>query len=223
MKKKIINLAGVAPSRAIYFGTYSTMKKTLNLSLPPNTDLVHILSAASAGLMSSCLTNPLWVIKTRMQLENRRSGSGLATVFRNIYIERGISGYWRGVSASAYGILETVLHFVIYEKLKKKWAESGYRDSNSERKTVRDFAAMMACGAVSKSVATSLAYPHEVARTRLREPGTKYTSFWGTLATVHSEEGVRGLYRGLGTNLVRQIPNTAVMMATYEAVVYLIS
>ena len=30
------------------------------------------------------------------------------------------------------------------------------------------------------------------------------------------EEGVLGLYRGLGTNLVRQIPNTAVMMATYE-------
>ena len=158
-----------------------------------------------------------------MQLEERRSGSGHFTVCRSIYIERGISGYWSGVSASAYGILETVLHFVIYEKLQKKWAESGYRDSNSERKTVRDFGAMMVCGGVSKSVATSLAYPHEVARTRLREPGVKYLTFWGTLATVHREEGLLGLYRGLGTNLVRQIPNTAVMMATYEAVVYAIS
>ena len=55
-----------------------------------------------------------------------------------------------------------------------------------------------------------------MARTRLREAGTKYSTFWGTLATVHREEGVVGLYRGLGTNLVRQIPNTAVMMATYE-------
>ena len=168
--------------------------------------------------MSLCL----WVIKARIHLEKRRSGSGL-TVFRSIYIERGISGYWSGVSASAYGILETVLHFVIYEKLKKKWAESDYRDSTSDKKTVRDFAAMMVCGGISKSVATSLAYPHEVARTRLREPGAKYLTFWGTLATVHREEGLLGLYRGLGTNLVRQIPNTAVMMATYEAVVYSIS
>ena len=48
-------------------------------------------------------------------------------------------------------------------------------------------------------------------------------TFWGTLATVYREEGVVGLYRGLGTNLVRQIPNTAVMMATYELVVYLVS
>jgi hypothetical protein len=60
----------------------------------------------------------------------------------------------------------------------------------------------------------------EVARTRLREEGTKYRSFWQTLATVAQEEGYRGVYRGLGTQLIRQIPNTAIMMATYEAVVY---
>jgi len=61
----------------------------------------------------------------------------------------------------------------------------------------------------------------EVARTRLREEGNKYHGFWQTLATVFKEEGVRGMYRGLVTQLVRQIPNTAIMMSTYEAVVYL--
>lgn len=38
-----------------------------------------------------------------------------------------------------------------------------------------------------------------------------------------AEEGYRGLYRGLWTQLVRQIPNTAIMMSTYEAVVYLLT
>lgn len=61
----------------------------------------------------------------------------------------------------------------------------------------------------------------EVARTRLREEGTKYKSFFQTLFLVAKEDGYRGLYRGLGTQLVRQIPNTAIMMATYELVVYL--
>ena len=56
----------------------------------------------------------------------------------------------------------------------------------------------------------------KVARTRLREPGRKYRHFWQTLALVFHEEGYRGLYRGLGTQLLRQIPNTAIMMATYE-------
>lgn len=63
----------------------------------------------------------------------------------------------------------------------------------------------------------------EVARTRLREEGSKYHSFWQTLGLVWKEEGMRGVYRGLATQLVRQIPNTAIMMATYEAVVYCLS
>lgn len=62
-----------------------------------------------------------------------------------------------------------------------------------------------------------------MARTRLREEGTKYHAFWQTLSVVHAEEGLHGLYRGLGTHLIRQIPNTAIIMATYEAVVYLLS
>ena len=62
----------------------------------------------------------------------------------------------------------------------------------------------------------------EVARTRMREAGGKYRSFWQTLRLVHKEEGRVGLYRGLGTQLVRQIPNTAIMMATYELTVYLL-
>ena len=219
---KIISISGVAPSRAIYFWAYSTCKSNLNTTLPPNTEIVHILSAAAAGLMSSCTTNPLWVIKTRMQLERRKSGTSFSRIIKAIYHERGVRGFWRGVSASAWGISETVLHFVIYEKLKKRWAESQSLREN-KKKTVTDFLAMMCCGGISKSIATSAAYPHEVARTRLREAGEKYLTFWGTLATVYREEGVVGLYRGLGTNLVRQIPNTAVMMATYELVVYLVS
>lgn len=63
----------------------------------------------------------------------------------------------------------------------------------------------------------------EVARTRLREEGSKYKRFWQTLSLVYQEEGHKGLYRGLSIQLIRQIPNTAIMMATYEAVVYFLT
>ena len=62
----------------------------------------------------------------------------------------------------------------------------------------------------------------EVARTRLREEGSKYRSFWQTLHAVYQSEGRRGLYRGLATQLIRQIPNTAIMMSTYELTVYVL-
>ena len=66
-------------------------------------------------------------------------------------------------------------------------------------------------------------YVSEVVRTRLRQEGDKYRSFVQTVRLVAREEGARALYGGLATQLVRQIPNTAIMMATYELVVYLCS
>jgi len=213
-------LVGVAPSRAIYFWAYSSAKHKLNTLLPPDSSTVHIIAAASAGLASSCTTNPLWVVKTRMQLEKEKASSSVSSVIKTIYREGGVKGFWAGISASAWGISETVVHFVIYEKLKRRLEEVRGVEKHG-RKTVIDFIGLMACGGMSKTVATCLAYPHEVARTRLREAGTKYSTFWGTLGMVYREEGRMGLYRGLGTNLVRQIPNTAVMMSTYELVLYL--
>ena len=63
----------------------------------------------------------------------------------------------------------------------------------------------------------------EVVRTRLREEGTKYRSFFQTSSLLIQEEGSGSLYCGLKTHLMRQIPNTAIMMATYELVVYLLN
>jgi len=215
-------LIGVAPARSIYFWAYSTAKKWLNVRLPADTAPVHILSAASAGLASSCTTNPLWVIKTRLQLESEKKSSSIGSIIIKIYRESGLRGFWAGITASAWGISETVVHFVIYEELKRRLEKS--RGGGVERKkSAVDFLGLMLCGGVSKTIATCLAYPHEVARTRLREAGNKYNTFWGTIAMVYKQEGKTGLYRGLGTNLVRQIPNTAVMMATYELVVYAVN
>lgn len=220
------NLVGVAPSRAIYFWSYSTSKKTINQSLPRqnrDTPFVHVLSAATAGFVSSCVTNPIWLIKTRLQLD--RSNSSLASVVRRIYAEGGAIGFWKGLTASWWGISETMIHFVIYEYLKKCLALRQERQKGrrrSEERTATDFIGFMMCGATSKTCATCVAYPHEVARTRMREAGLKYRSFWQTLRLVNQEEGRKGLYRGLGTQLVRQIPNTAIMMATYELTVYVL-
>lgn len=169
---------------------------------------------------------------------------------------QGIKSFYKGITASYFGISETVVHFVIYEAIKARLvaARVGLNDSEDNTKSSKDFLEFMMAGAISKTVATCIAYPHgtnnargfrvsvrcscpfnqfltvcfscawpEVARTRLREEGTKYRSFFQTLLTVYNEEGPRGLYRGLATQLVRQIPNTAIMMATYEAAVYVMT
>jgi len=214
------NLVGVAPSRAIYFFSYAQSKKFLNSVITPETPLVHILSASCAGFTASTATNPIWFIKTRLQLDQKREGS-LTTMqcIRNTYRQEGIRGFYKGITASYYGITETVIHFVIYEAIKAKLREM--RLKRTKDNITMDFIEYMGAGATSKTIATCVAYPHEVARTRLRQDGNIYKGFWQTLILVGKQEGVPGLYRGLVTQLVRQIPNTAVMMSTYEAVVYM--
>ncbi|KAI9561570.1 hypothetical protein GHT06_012529 [Daphnia sinensis] len=214
------NLVGVAPTRALYFCTYSTAKRKFNKIMSPDSHLVHMCSAGSAGFVSCTLTNPIWFVKTRLQL-NRNQNVTAWQCISNIYRSQGMVGFYRGITASYFGISETIIKFVLYEYLKvtlQQWRET-QADSSMSNYVALDY---MIAGAISKTMACSLSYPHEVVRTRLREENSRYRGFFQTLHTVFREEGHRGLYRGLSTQLVRQIPNTAIMMTTYEAVVYLL-
>jgi solute carrier family 25, member 33/36 len=76
--------------------------------------------------------------------------------------------------------------------------------------------------AASKAVAAVATYPHEVARTRMREQARggifKYRGMWQTLHIMAQEEGLVSLYSGMGMHLVKVVPNSALMFLTYEVV-----
>jgi hypothetical protein len=82
---------------------------------------------------------------------------------------QGITGFWRGVTASYWGISETVIHFVVYEYLKSQLAAFQNKHKNDE-KTFYDFIGFMACGACSKTCATVVAYPHGKRNRRKKMP-----------------------------------------------------
>lgn len=62
----------------------------------------------------------------------------------------------------------------------------------------------------------------EVIRTRLREEGSKYKYFFQTGRLIAVEEGYAAFYRGLIPQLIRQIPNTAIVLSTYELIIHLL-
>jgi len=218
------NVVGVAGSRAVYFLFYAEVTKDLVSSahISKDSSLVHTSAAAAAGLATQTLTAPVWFIKTRLQLSSQQ-GYTTMQCFQNAFKAEGFRGFFRGLSASYFGVAETVIKFALYEKLKRflrehhDWFDHGPHDPHEPNYTI-DFGF---AGALSKIVATVCAYPHEVARTRLRQEEhdgpRKYRHFFQTLRVVYREEGLRaGLYGGLGTQLVRQVPNSAIMFMVYE-------
>ena len=95
-------------------------------------------------------------------LFSRRKGHLTAfACIRQVYNEKGVRGFYKGITASYYGISETVIHFVIYEFLKAKIRElKGRTYLNDTNRTLVDFLEFMGCGATSKTIASCIAYPH---------------------------------------------------------------
>ncbi|GAB5592929.1 Pyrimidine nucleotide transporter [Umbelopsis nana] len=231
------NLVGVVPARAIAFFTYGNSKRFYTeVNNGIESPVVHLASAASAGIVTATATNPIWVVKTRLQLQ-----SAGQKIYRNsfdctlrIIKEEGIKGLYKGMSASYLGVAEGTIQWVIYEHLKKRQMEakaerliasgSLHKDSNAHAKSVQDWIGNLAAAAASKFVAAGLTYPHEVIRTRLRQPAEngilKYTGLWQSLTLIVKEEGAAALYSGMTAHLMRVVPNAAIMFFCYEAIVY---
>lgn len=90
-------------------------------NLSAESPIVHILSASCAGFAASTATNPIWFVKTRLQLDhNSKDQMTVRECIRKIYKTSGIMGFYKGITASYVGISETVIHFVIYEAIKAK-------------------------------------------------------------------------------------------------------
>ncbi|EDR07368.1 uncharacterized protein LACBIDRAFT_185165 [Laccaria bicolor S238N-H82] len=215
-------LIGVIPARSINFWTYGNGKHVFASQLNNGKEnaWVHLMSAAVAGVVTGTATNPIWVVKTRLQLDAGQGqqkkvfGSSWSCI-RRIMREEGVRGFYKGLSASYLGVTETTIQWVLYEQLKRAAAvekKGGYQE----------WFGMLGSAGTAKFVASLITYPHEVLRTRLRQPTInnvrKYTGLLQTLKLVLAEEGVRSLYGGLSAHMMRVVPNAAVMYSIYEGI-----
>ena len=85
---------------------------------------------------------------------------------RNVYRETGIRGFYKGLSASYYGIVETVIHLTLYEYLKSEFREYQEKNPNDAGFNILEF---MGAGAISKTCASCVAYPHGKSRSGSKE------------------------------------------------------
>ncbi|EFA84084.1 mitochondrial substrate carrier family protein [Heterostelium album PN500] len=226
------HLIGVAPARAVHFSTYSFTKSILERFGVKEGPIMYCTSAISAGCTVALVTSPIWLVKTRMQLQTSLKNFNQGTYYHNAFHcclavirEEGVFGFYKGLGASIIGVSESAFQFVLYEGFKKRIIEEKRKKShkypNPNELTTMEY---LTAAGVAKLIAAVSTYPHEVVRTRLREnvaPGhvPKYTSVLQALYLIGKEEGVRGLFGGVGAHVLRVVPNSAIMFLTYEFVV----
>lgn len=158
-----------------------------------------LISGAVAGAIVDVALFPIDTVKTRLQSENGFWRSG------------GFKGIYKGLAPAAAGSAPTAaLFFCTYEGCKKYLSSaSGYSNSPYIHMVSASFAEVVACiirVPVEIAKQRRQALVHKVDRTALN-----------ILWTAYKTEGVRrGLYRGFGTTICREIPFSLIQFPLWE-------
>ncbi|EAS35025.3 mitochondrial carrier protein [Coccidioides immitis RS] len=244
------NLTGVVPARAINFYVYGNGKRILNDYfgyIPTETPAsIHLAAAAVAGIATGTATNPIWLVKTRLQLDKSNASNipGRGRQYKNsldcirqTVRHEGIRGLYRGLTASYLGVTESSLQWVMYEEMKRILARRAARRAADPAHvrgwtdTAEHWVGTITAAGSAKLLAAAATYPHEVVRTRLRQAPTipagggkvqmKYTGLMQCFRVIWKEEGMAGLYGGLTPHLLRVVPSAAIMFGMYEMILRL--
>lgn len=188
----------------------------------------HVAASLQAGCILVLLTNPIWLMKTRLQLQCRRPGGvllegdyrgmvhGLSCVVR----EEGFLALYRGIVPALLLTSNGAVQFTVYEQLKALDPLGQLLvlcGSPLERPT---FVAASAHGFAAKIVATCVTYPYQVVKTRVQTRSVESTGEFDRTRrqalAIWRNEGARGFFKGCWPNAVRVAPNAAMTFAVYE-------
>ncbi|GBG26970.1 Mitochondrial folate transporter/carrier [Hondaea fermentalgiana] len=203
-------VVGSSASWGIYFFLYEKLKSTASASLENGERLSawqYLGTSAAAGAMTTLCTNPVWLVKTRLELQTpgNEPYRGFTHAFTTILREEGLAGLYRGIVPALILVSNGGFQFMVYEELKHSLGDRTL--------TAVDY---MLLGALSKSVASTITYPYQVVKSRMQQHRSTYTSTLGTFSRIIESQGVFGLYRGMVPNLLRVMPSSAITFCTYE-------
>lgn len=116
---------------------------------------------------------------------------------------------WKGLSSSLILVSNPIIQFVIYEQLKKTLSidkSSGWYDL-----------VIFLMGALSKMISTLCTYPITVVRTKQHISVGK--DKWSKIVkTIVSNEGFKGLFKGIEPKLFQTVLNSALLLMLFERI-----
>merc|ERR1711892_599700 len=195
---------GVGPEKAIKLTVNDFLRdkfrKDGTVPLP-----LEIVAGGCAGGCQVLFTNPLEIVKIRMQLDRTATLAGTAK-------EVGLRRLYTGASACLLrDIPFSAIYFPAYANLK-----TFYSDADGHLPIMWALWA----GFLAGFPAAGLPTPADVIKTRLQAkttPGEKpYVGLLATGRRIWAEEGFGALWKGAGLRMIRSPPQFAVTLFVYE-------
>ncbi|XP_017890823.1 solute carrier family 25 member 40 isoform X1 [Ceratina calcarata] len=146
---------------------------------------------------------------------------GTVDAFVKISRREGILSLWSGLSPTlVLAVPATIAYFVSYEQLKAYFKDT-YNNRFRRVKTVaqeQPFWIPMVAGASARIWAATLVSPLELIRTKMQSQRLSYAEIMQALKTVVKYGGIPGLWMGLGSTLLRDVPFSAIYWLHYETI-----
>jgi solute carrier family 25 folate transporter 32 len=212
------NVLGNGMSWGLYLFFYNTID-VLNNNEYKRKDLTfqdRIMYSTIAGITTMTITNPIWVVKTRMCLQYSNSQTNISykntfDCIRKIYKFEGMKAFYKGLIPGIFGTIHGTIQFVSYEQMKDFYAKTFHTTQFSTTM-------ILTFSALSKLIAASTTYPYQVVRTRLQDQHQKYDGVIDVIKKTYRREGIGGFYKGMVPALYRVVPACCITFVVYEFV-----
>eukprot|EP00897_Mesotaenium_endlicherianum_P004328 jgi/Mesen1/3923/ME000209S02935 len=186
----------------------------------------QLMAGGIAGAVSKTCTAPLARLTILFQLQGMMKEPGLAPLkspsivheAARIMREEGFMAFWKGNAVTiVHRLPYSAINFFSYEKYKSTLTMLAGIDPEHESLSA-GMGTKLVAGGGAGCTAASLTYPLDLVRTRLaaQRSSRYYRGIFGTLSTIARDEGIRGLYKGMGATLLGVGPNIAINFCVYE-------
>eukprot|EP00754_Rhynchopus_humris_P006264 Rhum_TRINITY_DN13048_c5_g1::Rhum_TRINITY_DN13048_c5_g1_i1::g.56659::m.56659/K14684/SLC25A23S; solute carrier family 25 (mitochondrial phosphate transporter), member 23/24/25/41 len=216
------NIIRIAPAYAFKFSLNDQFKRVVrrpNQRSARDLSLGQLISAATAaGAVQTFITYPLESIRQRLYMANSLghnfTESGIPNCVRRTMQAEGVRGFYKGLGVGlATGAPFVGVEMSMYEVLVRNIPQ----DTTGVMRVPWHFAFGSMAGVFTQTVL----YPLDTLWRRVMSDGVfdrprRYTSSLDCISVTLKEEGVRGMFAGVGANAVRAIPAAGIQFMAYE-------
>lgn len=220
-------LVGVAPEKAIKLTVNDMVRKLGSSDDGKITMPWEITAGSSAGACQVIFTNPLEIVKIRLQMQGGNRNKVLKPgeiphkqlSAGQIIKQLGLKGLYKGASACLLrDVPFSAIYFPTYANIKKYLFN--YDPDDVNKKHSLNTLELLVSGAMAGAPAAFFTTPADVIKTRLqveRKTGDiKYNGIFHAFGTIMKHEGIGAFFKGSLARVFRSSPQFGFTLASYE-------